>query len=932
MLNLGLISFAAPWVLAAAAVLPLVWLLLRLTPPAVKQIDFPAIRLLFDLDPTQRTTAHTPPWLLILRILILALVILGLADPILNFRQSDENQGPLVVVIDNGWASAPTWEMRQTALQNVLDGAERRQQPVVLLATAPAATEGPAPRLMPAADAARAQAVTPQPWPTDRATALKQLETLKLRSPVSSVWISDGVATPGARELANALADLGPLSVVEGETSDAPLVQFPPERSVAGGDSISSNVNLRLGRVAASTTPQTGAMVRALDGDGQVLGRTPVTFAPGADEASAVMALPAELANRVSRFDVDGLASAATTVLADDQWQRRPVGIASASIDGITAPLLEDAYYIQEALAPFAEVRLGTLDELLQRPLAVMIMAGGGRILDAEVARLSAWIDNGGLLVRFAGPRLDGNVDPLLPVKLRGGGRTLGGSMSWSTPATLAPFPENSPFRGLAIPEDVTVASQVLAEPSADLAAKTWVRLRDGTPLVTAQRSGQGIVVLFHVTATPEWSKLPLSGLFVDMLRRLVDVSQGVVGGPTEDVGNTVLAPYSLIDAMGRLATPGPLVRPIPARDIAAAVPSPKTPPGLYGRAGATRALNLSPALTDLAPMDFPLSASRATFSGVASERAMKPWLLTLALILLLGDLVISFILRRLMPDNIPFARAGAAVLVAAILLTASGAFAQTTSSQPRPAREVDPVIRGSILETRLAYVATGNPDIDRLAQSGLDNLTSLLATRTAAELALPLRLDLTAPSLTSDSLTPFPMLYWRVTPNTTIPPARNMAALNDYLKRGGLVVFDAPDQTGAVGGGEPGAASAQLNAILRLLDLAPMTDMPPDHALTRSFYLLQNLPGRYADPGVLVERGSNSNDGASSVIVGGADWASAWARDANGLPMYAVVPGGERQRELSLRAGVNMVMYALTGNYKTDQVHLPSIMERLTN
>ncbi|MGE4063197.1 MAG: DUF4159 domain-containing protein [Rhodospirillaceae bacterium] len=928
MLNLGFISFAAPWVLAAAAALPLVWLLLRLTPPAVKQIDFPAIRLLFDLDPTQRTTAHTPPWLLILRIGILVLVILGLADPILNFQRGEENDGPLIVVVDNGWASAPAWDAREAALRETLDGAERRQQAVVLLATAPLPVEGPAPRLQPASEA-RSQQIAPQPWPSDRALALKHLQALNLKGPVSSIWISDGVDTPGASDLASALADLGPLSVIEGEAGDAPLVQYPPERSAAGRDSISSNVNLKLGRVASATTPETGAIVRALDGDGQVLGRTPVTFAPGQTEASAVMALPAELANRVSRFDVDGLASAATTVLADDQWQRRPVGIASASIDGITAPLLEDAYYIEEALAPFAEVRSGSLDELLQRPLAVMIMAGGGRILDAEVARLSAWIESGGLLVRFAGPRLDGNVDPLLPVKLRGGGRSLEGAMSWGTPATLAPFPENSPFRGLTIPEDVTVSSQVLAEPSADLATKTWVRLKDGTPLVTAQRSGQGLVVLFHVTATPEWSKLPLSGLFVDMLRRLVDISQGVAGGPTEDMSTATLSPYSMIDAMGRLATPSPTVRPIPARDIAAAVPSPRTPPGLYGRAGATRALNLSPALTDLAPLSFPVSTARTTFSGVASERAMKPWLLTLALILLLADLVISFVLRRLMPDRIPFARAGAAVLAAVVVLHGADALAQ---AKPQAARDIDPVIRSAILETRLAYVATGNPDIDRLAQSGLDNLTSLLSTRTAAELAEPLRIDLAAPSLTTDTLTPFPMLYWRVTPGTPIPPPRNMAALNDYMKRGGLVVFDAPDQTGAVGGGEPGAASAHLNAILRLLDLGPVTDMAPDHALTKSFYLLQNLPGRYADAGVLVERGSNSNDAASSVIIGGSDWASAWARDANGLPMYAVVPGGERQRELALRAGVNMVMYALTGNYKTDQVHLPSIMERLTN
>ena len=926
MLNLGFISFAAPWVLAAAAALPLVWLLLRLTPPAVKQIDFPAIRLLFDLTPTQRTTAHTPPWLLILRIAILALVILGLSDPILNFRQSETNEGPLVVVVDNTWAAAPTWDMRATALQNVLDNADRRQQPVVLLLTAPSLPEGPAPKLQPAAEAARLQQILPQPWSGDRALALKQLQALNLKGPASSVWISDGVDTPDAEALADALADLGPLSVIEGEASDAPLVQYPPERSAAGGDSISSNVNLRLGRVAGSATPQTGAIVRAVDNNGQVLGSTAVTFPQGATEASAVMALPSELANRVARFDVEGVASAATTVLADDQWQRRPVGIASASIDGITAPLLEDAYYIEEALAPFAEVRSGSLDELLQRPLAVMIMAGGGRILDAEVARLTSWIDSGGLLVRFAGPRLDGNVDPLLPVKLRGGGRTLGGAMSWSTPATLAPFPENSPFRGLPIPDDVSVSSQVLAEPAADLAAKTWVRLRDGTPIVTAERHGQGMVVLFHVTATPEWSKLPLSGLFVDMLRRLVDISQGVAGGATEDMSNAVLAPYSLLDAMGRLATPGPQVRPLPARDLETATPSPRTPPGLYGRAGATRALNLSPSLTDLAPLSFPVSAARTSFSGVANERAMKPWLLTLALVLLLADLVISFALRRLLPERLPLAGVGAALFIMALVFSAS------SQAGEAPRREIDPVVRSSILETRLAYASTGSAELDRISQSGLDNLTSLLATRTAAELALPLRIDMAAPNLTADALTPFPMIYWRISPATVIPPARNMAAINDYLKRGGLVVFDAPDQTGAVGGGAPGAAKAQLNAILRLLDLAPMTAMAPDHALTRSFYLLQNLPGRYADAGIQVELGSNSNDGGSSVIIGASDWASAWARDGNGTPMYAVVPGGERQRELSLRAGVNMVMYALTGNYKTDQVHLPSIMERLTN
>jgi hypothetical protein len=72
------------------------------------------------------------------------------------------------------------------------------------------------------------------------------------------------------------------------------------------------------------------------------------------------------------------------------------------------------------------------------------------------------------------------------------------------------------------------------------------------------------------------------------------------------------------------------------------------------------------------------------------------------------------------------------------------------------------------------------------------------------------------------------------------------------------------------------------------------------------------------------------TNDGVSSIIIGANDWASAWAVDDNGRPISAVVPGGARQREMAYRFGVNLVMYAFTGNYKADQVHVPAILERL--
>ncbi len=121
------------------------------------------------------------------------------------------------------------------------------------------------------------------------------------------------------------------------------------------------------------------------------------------------------------------------------------------------------------------------------------------------------------------------------------------------------------------------------------------------------------------------------------------------------------------------------------------------------------------------------------------------------------------------------------------------------------------------------------------------------------------------------------------------------------------------------------------LIALLAGLNLPPLQPVPEDHTLTRSFYLLQDFPGRWTGRTVWVDQTQPGvNDGVSSMIIGSHDWSGAWAVDEFGLAMFPVLPGGERQREVARRFGVNLVMYALTGNYKTDQVHVPALLERL--
>jgi hypothetical protein len=200
-----------------------------------------------------------------------------------------------------------------------------------------------------------------------------------------------------------------------------------------------------------------------------------------------------------------------------------------------------------------------------------------------------------------------------------------------------------------------------------------------------------------------------------------------------------------------------------------------------------------------------------------------------------------------------------------------------------------------------------------------------VLQERTAVELGDTLEVD-----VARDELAFFPLLYWPIgrAPPTLTPEI--VSRVYAYIRNGGMILFDTQSQ-GGIGASGPDAVPG-LQRFLSRLNLAPLVPIPADHTLTRSFYLLSEFPGRWNAGTVYVEaKGDGGDDEAvSSIILGGNDWAAAWATTDQGQPLYPVVPGGERQREMAYRFGVNVVMYALTGNYKSDQVHLRFILERL--
>jgi hypothetical protein len=891
--------FASPWVLLALAALPLLWWLLRITPPSPHTESFPAIRLLFGLTAVEETPARTPWWLLALRILAAALVIIGLARPVLDAGTSLAGPGPLLLVVDDGWAAAPDWSRRMESATGVLDRAERAGRDVALLTTAPSETAA-APAVtatMPVAEMRpRLAALRPKPWPSDREAAAAALAPWAGRG--AAAYVADGLSGPAWDRFAAALAAVGPVTVLRDEVPPARLL-LPPRAEV---DRLVATVQQAPRPVAEEIA------VLAQSGDARTLARATARIAAGATEAEIPIVLPPELRNRLARLVIEGPASAGSVVLLDERWRRRPVGLLAGDAVAAEIPLTGALYYVRRALDPYVELRLGDLATLLSRELSVLVLADHVVADGPEAAMLANWVEKGGLLLRFAGPRMAGQPDSLLPVRLMAGDRQLGGAMSWSQPAGLDGFAASSPFAGLRVPEEVRVTRQVLAQPDATLPEATWARLADGTPLVTHAARGLGGVVLFHTTANADWSDLALSGLFVDMLRRLVALSVGIAGSTEAD--GTRFAPVETLDGFGTAGPPQPAAAPLAAGEFATTPASARHPPGLYGPENGRRTLNLATRHPPIAAAPPIQGARQEPVSGTQPERLLAPWLLAAALALLAIDLIVSLFLRGLFRARVA-ARAGIVLLA-----LAAPAHAQTllpTQQEAHPA-----------LVTRLAHIVTGDQQVDGIARAGLLGLSDYVNRRTNAALGEP-----AAVTLGEADLSFYPLLYWPIVPGSPPLSGAQVTALNEYMANGGIILIDT--RNGGTGEGFNAGGEQALEMLARNLAVPALAPLTPQHVLARSFYLLQDFPGRFAGDTLWVQLAQDrTNDSVSPVIIGGHDWAAAWAIDAQGRNPYATLPGGARQRTMAYRFGVNLVMYALTGNYKGDQVHIPAILERL--
>lgn len=867
------LQFLAPLALWAFLALPLLWWLLRLTPPAPKRLVFPALILMRDLPPQAQSPAHTPWWLLLLRLLILSLLFLGIARPVLTPNTQLPGSGPITIIIDNGWAAGDVWPQWQASFMSLCRQAEREQRAIFVIPTAASERSGvlnplgPAPALTTCPTLARLQ---PHPWPVDHGAALKLLQ--EQQGHAATFWYSDGLRGAETEALYAALTRDGNLTLYR-EAKPRYLLQPTPTAETA----------LAVNITRAEPTDAAAILVTVQDKRNQTIGLAQGSFKPRDKSLTLRFDLPGTVRNQASRLTLQDSHHAGGVWLLDGSSARHSVGMVGDEINRQEQPLLNGLHYLERALNTGNAVSTGEVERLIEQRVSVICNTNEKPLLATAQQALATWVEQGGVLVQFAGTGLD-QTSPLLPTPLRQSRRDLGGIFSWAKPQGLQPFPAGSPFAGLAVPADVSVSQQLLADPAGLNGETSWALLSDGTPLVTGAKRGRGLVVLFHVPANPGWSNLPLSGLFVTMLNRLVALA---VSGGNPVTSQTPLPPDLLLDGFGQLQPADAVVSALTVAEQTAYRPAPEHPPGYYGQGATRRAFNLGQGIADILPF-LPPDSQKLTTTDGAQE--LRPWLLAAAFLLLLADLLLAFALRGLLSGFRRWRVAALALL--ALLLLPSPAAAETS------------------LETMLSqniwigHVTNGAGDRSDVAEAGLKKLAARMKQKTAVDL-----IDVLAINLEQDDLTLVPFLYWPLSEPPRLS-ANAQQKLQAFFAHGGMLLIDV-------------SSDPEHNLTLResgvpLPMLAPVKE---DHPLYRTFYLLQDCPGRTSDDSFWSERDvSGRQDNVPALFIGARDWASAWAGAG----------GDGRQREMAMRCGVNLLMYALTGNYKMDQLHVDSILKRL--
>ncbi|MBN8646846.1 MAG: DUF4159 domain-containing protein [Caulobacterales bacterium] len=872
------LQFLSPIALFVLVALPIIYIVSRFVPKPPKSINFGAIFILKNIIAPRPIPKHAPLWLKILRLFLAGIFILACAMPILqNPNSAKIISKDILLVIDDDVANANEFNQIKNELKNFID-IESTKNNALKLVVQNCNSKTLNPINSPQNAKNYIDTIIPKPIICDKGNYIKTLGDIRENYRV--IYIANNV----------------------NQLNDAKF--FEILNRISNGDLIIRRPNINFAIIESANIEKNGLRLNIIS-NGQfskkitIFGEnSKVLISNNIHNGGNFIEISQNILRMAQYLKIEGQNNAAATYIID-AFNRRPL-ILTPKANSSDQPLLSDANFINSAMEIIGDVKNyeGKID-FKAAPNAI-IFGDVENFDDVETNALMQYLKNGGTIIRFLGPKsLSKEESPFFTAPINLVPHILSTGFAVEN-LSIAPLPKNSIFSDIEFPQKINIGQSILLK-SANNDAKTLINLSDGAPLLSMREIGAGKLYMFHTSAAPIWSDIGLSNLQLAFLKRIIlQTSAKAIPASTLEA-NVILRPRIVIDENGNLSknTNGikPFITPITNQtkvdnDHYA---------GIYEGDGASLVINAGTNIKELKPQNLPKSQD---FENDTKSLALYSYLLFFGFILLLIDNMIL---------NLPkFSFKKASGIVSALIIFAF-LIPHPTNAQTKSQEKSDDI--------KLTFLITPDNITNEQAKAGLNGISQILRRRTNIEPSGIIGLD---PS--KDELAKHPIIYWLLPKTSQSLPLEAVQNLNKYMQNGGILFIDTRGLSM-----EPKRAQDILKTAVNGLKIPPLEKVPPEHVLKKTFYILQNFPGFYSNASLWVQSDAttnySANDGVSPIIISNGDLARAWAQKTPENGFDAI--NDDFAHELSLRVGINIYLYALTGQYKADQVHVRSLLER---
>tara|TARA_R110002126_G_scaffold13118_2_gene56449 strand:+ start:138347 stop:141160 length:2814 start_codon:yes stop_codon:yes gene_type:complete len=919
------ISFITPQILWFLLLLPALWLFFKAIPPQPKPLNLPTARFLQGIETENAANDELPWWLKLLRVVLFAFIIIAAAAPYIKPLEDLSIKGDaLAIIFENSWAAAPHVEAQQDKVLSLIALAEQQKKNVIFIKTlADHEKQSRITLTTPSEARSIVERITLYPWKANHVTLTQDLKgnAEKLKTAKTFHWLGHGYDDGDLQSNINYLNTLGSVSYYKPEDKDGALLI----KHALNADTKESHKIIQID--GAFSDNKKSLRVAAKDPFNNILSF--VTLKDIRNNSNTdISALwdAVEMQDGSPNYLQVGLAKHAGAIqYISANIIKQRVGIAAAdnTINREESPLIQSLYYLSKAVEGKAPYNISSIQSLIDWKATLIIIPENYALSTNDAGILEQWVSNGGTLLRFPpNANIKQHGKALMPVELLDDERNIAGRLDWQEPLTLGTIPQDSPLNGIPEDKNLEIKRQILAAPALSHAAQSWALASDATPLITARNQGSGRIILIHTQAKPGWSNLPLTGFFINMLHRIIDISTGTriaVDRNTalsESLEGALFTPYKVINIHGELINPPSGLNAQPLKTIQSSPLSHDLWPGIYRSNNAEIIVNLGDKLQAIRTI-YPQKL-KAVIKPYLKERNINllPYFIMLIMALILAEwlciAILSGFTYRYKRKAQNLSALLLIVLFTAIFIAPHNAQAAGTDDEAQRANSLN-----------LAYIKSNNLIIDSMAEKGLSYVANSLQKRTALH-----DVKVTGVNPAADQLAFYPVLYWPFTEGEHSP--ETYAALNKYINSGGMLFIDMRN----------GRKISQTlynknSALIKLgnhLAVPLLSPLPEGHVLRKSYYLLSkdNIAGRYTSGDIWLDIGNNADDTlpedqqdsqyVARLLIGSNDWIGLWSDES--ADIY--------EREKALRFAINLIMYALTGTYKQDQVHTKAILERL--